>query len=329
MKNVEKKYYNLEFYRIFFTIFVCVNHIKIYRFVNHAYLAVEFFFMVSGFMLLQSYKNKKRTPSEYLISRLKKLYPDYFFALIVYVFYLGIKTLIYSNFGEIKVILTKMIPEVFLVQNIGIWGEGNNYPLWYLAVLIWGGFFLYCLLFKYEYFTIHIFSPIFILGYYSLHFATSVSIESWNIIFCFSGPLMRGIADMCIGFLIYKIWEMLKEKEYISRIGIILKVVGLLGVMICFFSIPYYDKYILIFMPILIIGILASKRKNILLNKISPYCYSMYINQAFIINVTYPLVIFNKLYIVLFFIYLFFYSVFTKHIVTIIINRYKRTKEKN
>jgi len=178
---VNKKYNNLEFYRIMFTVLVCVHHMRTYSFIKHGYLAVEFFFIISGFMLYKTYKSKNLSPKEYFLGRLKKLYPQYLFGLIVVTLYLGVIFYLRQDFSSIKDLILQSISEPFLVQRLGIWPNGNNYPLWYLAVLVWGGILLYSLLYKKEYFVTHIFAPVFILGYYSYHCAHYQTIEAWEV----------------------------------------------------------------------------------------------------------------------------------------------------
>lgn len=286
MKNptYNKDYYsNIQLYRLVFIIPICLYHLGTIKILHHGYLAVEFFFIISGFMIYQSI-DKKIRPKEFLVQRYKKLYPEYIFALIIYFEYLIINNLINFDFYKIKEIFLKLIPEIFLLQDLGIWGGGNNYPLWYLAILVWGGFFLYCLLFKYEYFTVHIFSPLIIILYYSYNFKVQPSIELWNVSIFISNPLLRGLADMCIGVLLFKLWNFIKNNNYILKYGFILKIIGLIGIIICFTSQTYLDKYVLLFYPILIIGILSSKMQSKFINNLGKYTYPIYLNHAFIIG---------------------------------------------
>lgn len=137
MRN-QKRNSNIEYLRMVFTFIVCIHHLEVVSFLKHGYLAVEFFFVLSGFLLYQSLENRRMSPTEYLTSRLKKFYPEYFFAMIVYIFYLVI-TAGCCDYQLLKNIFLSSISEVFLLQNMGIWGGGNNYPLWYLSILVWCG----------------------------------------------------------------------------------------------------------------------------------------------------------------------------------------------
>ena len=49
-------------------------------FTKYGYLGVELFFMISGFVIFHSAKN--RTPAEFAVARAIRLYPSYWFAVI-------------------------------------------------------------------------------------------------------------------------------------------------------------------------------------------------------------------------------------------------------
>jgi len=58
-----------------------IKHIdSIINFTKYGYLGVELFFMISGFVIFHSAKN--RTPAQFVVSRATRLYPSYWFAVI-------------------------------------------------------------------------------------------------------------------------------------------------------------------------------------------------------------------------------------------------------
>ncbi|MFT5851742.1 MAG: peptidoglycan/LPS O-acetylase OafA/YrhL [Colwellia sp.] len=88
-----------------------LEHIEpLINFTKYGYLGVEFFFMISGFVIFHSAKN--RTPAQFAVSRAIRLYPSYWFAVIF--------TAIFSLYwgGELMSVTTSQIIVNFtLLQN--------------------------------------------------------------------------------------------------------------------------------------------------------------------------------------------------------------------
>jgi len=58
-----------------------LTHVEpLINFTKYGYLGVELFFMISGFVIIQSARN--RTPAEFAVARAIRLYPSYWFAVI-------------------------------------------------------------------------------------------------------------------------------------------------------------------------------------------------------------------------------------------------------
>jgi peptidoglycan/LPS O-acetylase OafA/YrhL len=68
-----------------------IQHIdSLINFTKYGYLGVEFFFMISGFVIFKS--SKHRTPAQFAVSRAVRLYPSYWFAVLftsIVAFYFG------------------------------------------------------------------------------------------------------------------------------------------------------------------------------------------------------------------------------------------------
>jgi peptidoglycan/LPS O-acetylase OafA/YrhL len=100
---------NVELWRFAFTIGVVVMHFGYY---NGYYIAVDFFFMLSGFLLmcsLDSIPAERKTIFGFIKKRLIRIYPHYLFSLFVMIGVLvhwlafGIQTIIsavFSFFGH-------------------------------------------------------------------------------------------------------------------------------------------------------------------------------------------------------------------------------------
>lgn len=136
---MSRKYGAINLFKVIFILLIVVHHSDYMEGVlQRGYIAVEYFFMISGFFLCKMAESKKEMSVwTYTKRRFIKLYPHYIFSFII----IFIAYLVYLAVGLIKTkeIFTRCIPEIFLVQNIGIkYSEGGlNYPCWYMSVLFY------------------------------------------------------------------------------------------------------------------------------------------------------------------------------------------------
>ena len=145
----------IEFFRFLFICVICLWHFSnVATFVKHGYIAVEFFFILSGFYLYKNYrKNPEIETIDYLLSRCKKLLPPFLISFLLLVL-LDRKQYIYPP-EEISPdsILEKYFShfhEIFLCQGIGLTDRvAINHPLWFISVLLFSSGLLHSLLRNY------------------------------------------------------------------------------------------------------------------------------------------------------------------------------------
>lgn len=344
LKNTRN--YSFDFFRVIFTLIICFHHFQgIFNenIIKSGYIGVEFFFILSGFLLYKHLKaNTEDTAKEYTIKKLKKLYPEYIFAFIV-CFLLQLAT---NKDNSILDFLFKPFSEILLIQNIGIFKGNINYPLWYLSVLIIGGFIIYECIKKDEKLFTRIIFPIIIVFNFSLLNSLGNGLENWETINGIYMPLLRGIADICIGVLLSSFMEdndmdsIYKkiDKYYILEYIIELISCILLGYLVIFKT--NYEMYSIILIAIIIF---ACNYKNSLINKLfnseiyykfGRITYSMYVNHASIIIIMSFL--YRKIFkyniseiniTLIYFALLIIYSIISKHIIKTILEK-KKIKSK-
>lgn len=102
----------------------------------HGYMAVELLIVTSGYFLMHTLDHKPQMRAGvYMRSRFSKLYPHYLFSLVV----MFLSTSVYRNGTITLQIIWNTIPELLLVQNLGIFTGGLNSPCWYMSVLFNAG----------------------------------------------------------------------------------------------------------------------------------------------------------------------------------------------
>lgn len=138
-----RQYNSLNVAKVFFAcIVICYHTALLDGVMDHAYLSVEFFFIVSGFFIARKALVEKKSIyniKKYLLNRFYRLYPHYILSLIVMILVsivMGEKIQDSYNIGA----------EIFMVQTLGFTKGGINYPDWYISVLFWGSIIFYFVL---------------------------------------------------------------------------------------------------------------------------------------------------------------------------------------
>ena len=342
---MNKRNYAIDFFRMIFMIIICIHHFQGtmgIKYIQSGYLCVEFFFILSGFYLYNSFnKYKEDDGIKYTIKKIKKIYPHYILAFLFYIFFYIIRKIINHNLDIVEIIY-KSFSETLLLQNIGIFNGGFNYPLWYLSVLLLGGYLIYELLRKNKETFLKIIGPIIILFTFTLIKSKNGSIENWGIIYGLYMPLLREIADLTTGCILAWIYQ-----EYNEKLEIIIKnnkkisnIIECYVYFLLFYIIinkTEYEFYSLILFTILILyaNLKISISSKFLNNKIfknnGDLTYAMYLNHAFIIMILsfiYEHFLFKYINIeIISVIYIFsviVYSYFTDKFVKYLINKNER-----
>lgn len=182
---------NLSFLKILLAYCVVLHHtfIKL-GLPNNGHVCVEFFFIISGFMLCYTY-NQQRTVSSFVIKKFLQFVP--------YIFVANIGCLLLDN----RIDIEKFLSGILFYANTNLYPNYTYYPpAWYLIVLFWVLLFYFSLIKNLKsglcYFTIGIISFIFL----SLR-ADIFPIPATNPYMPFlTNGLIRGLAYVGVGCLL-------------------------------------------------------------------------------------------------------------------------------
>ncbi len=199
---------------------------------HRGWLAVEVFFLISGFLLANKLEVKGRKLSlvKSINQRLIQLYPMYFISVILLVmlysatwFSWNPVAWINSDSGHFK----QLVAELLCVQVTGISGLIYiNGPIWYVSALLLS---TVAIISAYQVFSPKVFKAIIIAStavIYALFFAVDPSMNSAGY---FMGtrlpsPLLRGIAGVGLGCCLYWIYlrfaEKAKQSVYLNIIAV-------------------------------------------------------------------------------------------------------------
>lgn len=93
-----KRNHSIDFFRFIFAMLIVFYHYLFHILGRKTgwYIGVEFYFILSGFFLMKSYEENKKfclgeyKATNYLVDKIKKLYPHYLFSFLVMFFVMGI-----------------------------------------------------------------------------------------------------------------------------------------------------------------------------------------------------------------------------------------------
>lgn len=237
---------SITVWRILFTYMILIFHFdNKYCISTHFdltigwYIAVEFFFIVSGYLLytnLDKLSMKCRSGWDYFVHRFAKIYPYYLCAfLFSFAFYFITK----SSFSikEMIAILSNDFFEIFALHGIGLndgWTYINN-SSWYISIMLISGLIIYHCLIKWKDSFCNFIAPLIIIVSFSNLYRNmqciGACVETTGVYT--NLPLMRGLADMCLGIFAARLTTYIKIN--IKRIPLIrpLGLFGFLFVIIC------------------------------------------------------------------------------------------------
>jgi peptidoglycan/LPS O-acetylase OafA/YrhL len=215
-------------------------------FVRNAYLFVDFFFVLSGFVIAYAYLGKITTKASafvFLVRRFGRVWPLHAFLLAIFVTFelvRGIsgyvKTGVFDAFMGLRAPIT-IVWEFLLVQSLGFSGQtGWNTPAWSISAEFWTYIVFAILCFGGRRFLIAI-APLLVIG--GLIIVSTHSTHGMNTTFDFG--FARCIAGFFTGVLICVLWQKTKASvkdffTYFSFAEVLVVVFTLLFVSVANYS---------------------------------------------------------------------------------------------
>lgn len=230
---------SIDFFRFVFMLQICLWHMnRCFNLMHNGYVAVEFFFILSGvFIYKSSVSRKSKGVLDYTISKVKRYYPPFLIMLV--------PTLLLTWDGDAFV---RTLNDILFISNTGIYGKGVNDTLWYLSVLVVGGGLIYSMLKHFKDIAISFILPLLVILIYTYIFNTNEgNLEFFGINGWLYKPLARGFAGMSLGVLLGCFFQ-LEENALKKYQGIVdvLCMGSLIGWIVIILSSSSFDRYALV-----------------------------------------------------------------------------------
>ncbi len=200
----------IPFWRIIFTYMIVIFHFDFMFPYSEAmgvragwYIGVEFFFLVSGFLLYRKVMSPKAFDSAfgYTLHRYQSLYLKYLMAFAVT--FLAVVLLHKRSIGAAELLADSFF-EILLLQEIGLGRAWDfiNPTLWYLSVLVIAGHIIYYLLLRHRKLFLELIGPVLILVSASVlyrYYGWLDAVTSLDQPFFINGSIFRGLMEMTLG----------------------------------------------------------------------------------------------------------------------------------
>ncbi len=286
MKNSEGRCNHIIILRVLFTFGILIFH---YNFYLHWYVWTEGFFFISGYLLAK--EAEKRVPLhiyQYAKHRIKKLYPYYLFAIVMYFLAENIK--MGCSLNEWISNFKSAIPQFLCFQMLGFSQTHlYNEPGWYVSALLCTSIIIYSLIIKIKkkYLILGIPAAVMIYIYFWLDMQNTVNVYAQRMLFVSAG-FWRALAGMSLGvagfYIKGKIEVHIKERYKTWLIYMPLLAVVVLSA----FNITQvlYEMISIICIYISVVfGFMTTTKNykdNCVIQSLEQHSYELYLNQAII-----------------------------------------------
>ncbi len=225
---MSKKRYNpeIDLLKFIFSVIVVIYHSKNISAIGsealfkYGFTAVEFFFIVSGYLMVKSSKkftaeNIGKNTMSFVYNKAKILYPPFLFAFIVSFVIRQISFFLYDGYTifDLGKDALSSVGELLFLMKTGItFGTIFNGPTWYIGAMLLGMLILFPVLIKHRDWFLHTGSIVIAIFLYGFSYPVKHTLNylEWSEFTTMS--IIRAVAGLCLGCFACGLIERIEEK---------------------------------------------------------------------------------------------------------------------
>lgn len=248
------KFASLESLRGVAALLVALSHSSFlygqqHQFISNAGVFVDFFFVLSGFVMAFAYFDKVREGMpffRFILLRFGRLYPLHLLTLLVWVPYVLLKGYAFHNLhmGEvdpfIKNSVQRFIYNIFLINSLGVDDDlGWNAPAWSISV----EFYTYIVFFGFVFACRSIYKPFFSLALAVLSYAALLYVardDSYTMLYTYKYGIFRCVGGFFLGVFVYHLSRN-TQAQWSARLASVIELLLLLCA--CVFVLSSHHKF--------------------------------------------------------------------------------------
>lgn len=239
--NTSKHNGIISFWKFMFSMMIVIVHCNIAKnypmvILQHGYIGVEFFFLVSGYLMTKRALNKKENDSnigretwEYIWGKVKVFFP-YMLITFIITLLLNISLNLYNIDEIVNSIWNLLFLDISGIRSTLVVGQ-----TWYISAMLISMLILYPLIRKYKKNYIYLIAPaivIFIGGWISHTYGT---INGWDYTTLTYKCLLRAFFELALGTILYELADKISKVNFTKLARIILTLIEIVGFASIFF----------------------------------------------------------------------------------------------
>lgn len=267
---------------------------------ERSYLWVDFFFILSGFIISYVYRDSiltKKNYKEFFVARFARIYPLHFFVLILFIIEESVRFIIPTNFAPFSTpdrSIFSIFTNLFLIHSLGIHQNLTwNSPSWSISTE-WAAYLVFPIL---VFLTMKWKTKIFLVAVLIVLSTLSViSIYNGSLDITYDYGFFRCVLEFFVGMSLYYFYQYDKRAKFFNNEIIMLFTLFTIIIFISIPSLAAYDFFVIILFTILVLS-LATYEKGIFIkiigNKfiklLGDISYSVYLIHVFILVIVYEI----------------------------------------
>lgn len=253
------------------------------------YLAVDFFFLLSGFILAYSYHGKSqltRSPGQFVINRIARLYPLHIFTFILFALVIFWERGEFPKYGNDE--LFSIFQQLTLTHNIGLSPIGGtwNFPSWSISVELWVGIIFIAFIRPTTSSFKLLFTSLAIMVFLSSH-VDNLDLSFQNFYVFINAGILRCLGLFLVGILAYRSWQVVRNLELSFVAWSVIEVIAVSLSCLLLFMRDEYHSEVDFFAPVIfyVVVLVFAMEKGILsmllfnLRYLGKISYSIYLNH--------------------------------------------------